>query len=136
MGVMACRGRQAAASRNRVTAVRFAGSWDSRLGPLRTSQVPKKRSSWALKERGRQFEATRPQMLEVGEMLAAPALEDLIPARHEVGDRAGPEGCGCRKQLASLKEQKAIILMPPDCPEGMIEAHQEELTGRLHCWRD
>ena len=55
-------------------------------------------------------------MLEVGEMLAAPALEDLIPARHEVGDRAGPEGCGCRKQLGSLKEQKAVILMPPDFP--------------------
>ena len=76
--------------------------------------MPKKRSSWALKERRRQFEAIRPQMLELGEMLAAPALEDLIPARHEVGDRAGPEGCGCRKQLGSLKEQKAIVLMPPD----------------------
>ena len=78
--------------------------------------MPRERSSWALKERRRQFEATRPPMLEVGEMLAASALEDLIPARHEVGDRAGPEGCGCRKQLASLKEQKAVILMPLDFP--------------------
>ena len=42
-----CMGRQvAAASRNRVRAARFAGSWDSRPGPLRRRQVLKKRSSW------------------------------------------------------------------------------------------
>ena len=41
---------------------------------------------------GKRFEALRPQLLEVGEVLAAPALDGLHPieggVRHEVGDEA------------------------------------------------
>ena len=68
----------------------------------------KKRNSRApqevVLERKRQFEAVCPQMLEVGEVLAAPALEDLIPAGPvyaRSGSRALPTGCGCRAQKAA-----------------------------------
>ena len=74
-----CRSRQAAAaSRNKARAGRFAGSWDSRSGPLRRSQLEAEEE---VLEHKRQFEATRPQILEASEVLAAPALEDLISAR-------------------------------------------------------
>ena len=61
-------------------------------------------------ERKRQFEAIRPQMLEVCEVLPAPALEDLIPARPVYGTKWGTEldpqavAAGRRKQLGSLEE--------------------------------
>ena len=104
-----CRSRQAAAaSRNRVRAGRFAGSWDSRPEPLRRSCTEEKEQPGAEEEaleRKRQFEAVCPQMLEVGEVVAAPALEDCHPseagARHEVGGRAWPAGSGCRVQKAA-----------------------------------
>ena len=39
-------------------------------------------------ESKRQLEAPRPQMLQVGEVLSAPALEDLIPARPVHGTKS------------------------------------------------
>ena len=42
-------------------------------------------------ERKRQFEAVCPQMLEVGEVLAGPALEDLTPARPVYAAKWGAE---------------------------------------------
>ena len=69
-------------------------------------------------QRMRQFERMRPQMFEVGDVLAALALEDLFQARRVYGTKSGTElgpqvvAAGRRKQLTPLEEQKAIILMP------------------------
>ena len=118
-----CKGWQiTTASRNRVRAARFAGSWDSRLGPLMRSQVLKKRSSRAPRRRRCSArDSSKQHVLEVGNVLAALALEDLIPARPVYGTMSGTEldpqavAAGRRKQ-ASLEEQKAIILVPRDLP--------------------
>ena len=79
--------------------------------------------TWAAEEPGAEEEelVRKRQLLEVGEVLAAAALEDLIPARPLYGTKSGTEldpqvvGAGRRKQLGSL-EQKAIILVPRDFP--------------------
>ena len=42
-------------------------------------------------ERKRQFKSVCPRMLVVGEVLAAPALEDLIPARSACATKSGAE---------------------------------------------
>ena len=77
-------------------------------------------------ERKKQFEAVCQLLLQVGEVLAAPALEDLTPAqsggRHEVREqifdphlaRCGLQGA--ENSCGSLEEQKAIILVPHDFP--------------------
>ena len=73
-------------------------------------------------ERKKQFEAVCPLLLQVGEVLAAPALEDLTPAKSVYATKSGAEldpravAPGRRKQLRALEEQKAIILVPHDFP--------------------
>ena len=99
-----------------VRAVKPAGSWDSRPGALRRSQVLKE----VVLERKRQSEALCPQMLEVGEVLAAPTLKNLIQARPLYATKSETEvdpqavAAGRRKQLRALEEQKATILVPHD----------------------
>ena len=64
-------------------------------------------------ERKKQFEAVCPLLLETGEVLAAPTLEDLTPPMLVYATKSGavldPQAvaAGRRKQLQALKEQKA-----------------------------
>ena len=73
-------------------------------------------------ERKKQFEAVCPQLLQVGEALAVPALKDLIPARPVYATKWGAEldpravAAGHRKLQRALEEQKAVILVPHDFP--------------------
>ena len=73
-------------------------------------------------ERKKQFEAVCPLLLETGEVLAVPTLEDLTPAMLVYATKSGsvldPQAvaAGRRKQLQALAEQKAIILVPHDFP--------------------
>ena len=75
----------------------------------------------ALKRKQR-FEELRPLMMEQGVILAAPSEESLIPRRPVYGTKSGillePEAVakGRRKQLLSLEEQQAILLLPRDFP--------------------
>ena len=68
-------------------------------------------------------------MLEVGEVLAAPALEDLIPAGPAYGTKSGTEldGLWHRKQLELLEEQKAIIHLP----HGFLLAGAKRIRSKL-----
>ena len=86
-------------------------------------------------ERKKQFEAVCPLLLEVGEVRAAPTLEDLTPAKPVYATKSGaeldpqPVAAGRRKQLRALEEQKAIILVPHDFPlPGWGESHQEQVA--------
>ena len=73
-------------------------------------------------ERKKQFEALKPEMLAVGELLKAPSVEDLIPTRAVYGAKSGLElkpqavANGRRKQLAALEEQETILLLPNNFP--------------------
>ena len=73
-------------------------------------------------ERKRHIEAIRPQTLEVGEVLVAPAPKDLTPAAPVYGTKSETEldpqavAARRRKQLRALEMQKAIILVPHDFP--------------------
>ena len=73
-------------------------------------------------ERKKQFEAVCSLLLETGEVLAVPTLEDLTPAMLVYATKSGavldPQAvaAGRRKQLQALEEQKAIILVPHDFP--------------------
>ena len=86
-------------------------------------------------ERKKQFEAVCPLLLEVGEVLAAPTLEDLTPAKPVYATKSGAEldpqavAAGRRKQLRALQEQKAIILVPHDFPPAGAKRISSE-------WRD
>ena len=63
-----------------------------------------------------------PLLLETGEVLAAPTLEDIAPATLVHATKSGAVldqqavTAGRRKQLQALEEQKAIILVPHDFP--------------------
>ena len=79
--------------------------------------------------------AIRPKMFEVGEVLAAPALEDLILVSPVYGTKSGTEldpkavAAGRKKRLWWLEEQKAIVQMPRD--------FSQEGTKRIMCkWLD
>ena len=85
----------------------------------------------------RQFEATRPQMFEVGEVLDAPALEGLIPGSRCTARSRGPsltrrpwrqgaEGSWYRSR--SRRQSSCCRAISP----GRGEAHQEQVAGRLH----
>ena len=83
------------------------------------------------------FEAIRPKMLEVGEVLAAPALEDFIPSRAVYGTRSGTAkavAAGCSKQVGSLESGRQSSRCRA-ISSWEDEAHQEQVAGRLHCWR-
>ena len=73
-------------------------------------------------ERKKQFEAVCPPLLETGELLVAPTLEDLTPATLVCATKSGavldPQAvaAGRRKQLQALEEEKAIVLVPHDFP--------------------
>ena len=97
-------------------------------------------------ERKKQFRAVCPQMLEVGEVLAAPTLEDLILERPVYATKSGAEldpqtvAAGRRIQLRALEEQQAIILVPHDFPwtersasgaSGLMTTPPAEVKSRL-----
>ena len=71
-------------------------------------------------ERKKQFEAVCPLLLETGEVLVAPTLEDLTPAKLVYATKSSavldPQAVAAGKQLQVLEEQKAIILVPHDFP--------------------
>ena len=73
-------------------------------------------------DRKKQFEAVCPLLLEAGEVLAVPTVEDLTPAMLVYAPKSGavldPQAvaAGRGKQLQALEEQKAIILVPHDFP--------------------
>ena len=66
-------------------------------------------------ERKKRFEAVCPLLLETGEVLAVPTLDDLTPAMLVNATKSGavldPQAVAARrrKQLQALEEQKAII---------------------------
>ena len=73
-------------------------------------------------ERKKQFEAVCPLLLETGEVLAVPTLEDLTPAMLVYATKSGavldPQAvaAGRRMQLQALEEKEAIIQVPHDFP--------------------
>ena len=67
-------------------------------------------------------------MLGVGEVVAAPAPEDLVPAMPLYATKSGaeldPQGVVARRrtQLRDLEEPKGIILVPHDFSMAWVES--------------
>ena len=132
-----CRGRQVAARRNSQSSKGImglqTGTGEEEPGAQEEEQPG---AEEMVLERKRQFEAVCPQMLEVGEVLAAPALKDLTPARLVYSTKPGAEldpqavAAGRREQPRALGEQKAIVLVPQNFPlAGAKRISREWLDG-------